>query len=372
MGTKEQKFCVRARKHPKFFERVFDEFLKEETFCDVTLTNTNFIFKAHKLVLSVCSPYFKKILKDAPLEQHIIIILKDVTSEEASCFLEYMYTGETTVPRTLLSKFLETCRSLEIEGFTSVNESSDDTVLSDHSGRPITRESSLDVTLSNNNDVDLNSSPEPESYHDTNTNSRNNSKKRRKKSKGLKPKQQKLDDKNDLISVEIPELAGSISDNDNLHENRSNIQAELDILDSPPRPPSSIYFSVGEPDNDISTRSKESLIRLNQHDHDDHKTNSPIASTRGNAAQQSEFLKSLNLISKSSEDTNDGSDESEVIVRKICRTRSSRIFSCRNISKATFAHQPVPDVQTRPERQLRVILSRFQGSPSASKSNMNI
>ena len=52
--------------------------------------------KAHKMILSACSPYFKSLLEENPAK-HPIIILKDVPFQHLTAILEFMYAGEVNV-----------------------------------------------------------------------------------------------------------------------------------------------------------------------------------------------------------------------------------------------------------------------------------
>ena len=59
-----------------------------------TLTVT--LFKAHKVVLSACSPFFKSILKRNP-HQHPLLYLKGVNSQDLGSLLNFMYQGQVNV-----------------------------------------------------------------------------------------------------------------------------------------------------------------------------------------------------------------------------------------------------------------------------------
>jgi BTB/POZ domain len=55
----------------------------------VTLACDGQTCKAHKMVLSACSPYFKTLLEENP-SKHPIIILKDVSFNHLQAILEFM------------------------------------------------------------------------------------------------------------------------------------------------------------------------------------------------------------------------------------------------------------------------------------------
>ena len=75
-----QQFCLRWNNHQSALVSVFDHLLQSEAFVDVTLAVEGLLLRAHKLVLSACSPYFKKILRDNPC-RHPVLILNDMDLE---------------------------------------------------------------------------------------------------------------------------------------------------------------------------------------------------------------------------------------------------------------------------------------------------
>ena len=77
--------------------------------------------RAHKLVLSACSPYFQKIFTDNP-GKHPIIVLKDVRCWEMQCILDFMYKGETSVPEPQLTSLIKAAESLKVRGLTSSDQ----------------------------------------------------------------------------------------------------------------------------------------------------------------------------------------------------------------------------------------------------------
>ncbi|RLU16953.1 hypothetical protein DMN91_011022 [Ooceraea biroi] len=89
--------------------------LSQHDLVDVTLAVEGKLLVAHKLVLSVCSPYFKNIFKEHPT-QHPVIILKDVKYEELLALLKFMYQGEVNVRQEDLPTFLKVAQMLQIKG----------------------------------------------------------------------------------------------------------------------------------------------------------------------------------------------------------------------------------------------------------------
>lgn len=54
----DQQFCLRWNNHQSTLISVFDTLLEKGTLVDCTLAAEGQFLKAHKVVLSACSPYF--------------------------------------------------------------------------------------------------------------------------------------------------------------------------------------------------------------------------------------------------------------------------------------------------------------------------
>ncbi|KAK3860392.1 hypothetical protein Pcinc_033562 [Petrolisthes cinctipes] len=113
MGSDQ--YCLKWNNHWANLIRVFNSLLQSETFVDVTLACEGRHLKAHRLVLSACSPYFKELLVAHP-DKHPIVILKDVRYSELRTLIEFIYNGEVSVEQQDLAALLCTARELQIKG----------------------------------------------------------------------------------------------------------------------------------------------------------------------------------------------------------------------------------------------------------------
>ncbi|XP_045614390.1 protein tramtrack, beta isoform isoform X2 [Procambarus clarkii] len=113
MGSDQ--YCLKWNNHWANLIRVFNSLLQSETFVDVTLACEGRHLKAHRLVLSACSPYFKELLVAHP-DKHPIVILKDVRYSELRTLIEFIYNGEVSVEQHDLAALLCTARELQIKG----------------------------------------------------------------------------------------------------------------------------------------------------------------------------------------------------------------------------------------------------------------
>jgi len=90
---------------------------------DVTIACDGLNLKAHKMVLSACSPYFQSMFYNTP-DKHPVVFLKDVRYDEMKALLEFMYRGEVSVDQENLSSLLKVAEGLKIKGLADVNDSS--------------------------------------------------------------------------------------------------------------------------------------------------------------------------------------------------------------------------------------------------------
>ena len=112
----EEQFCLQWNDFDEDMAESFKGLRDEKAFCDVTISAEGQQLLAHKMVVSACSPFFKKMIEFQKNEKHPIIILKDVSFLHMSAILEFMYNGEVSVTQEELPAFLKTAEKLEIKG----------------------------------------------------------------------------------------------------------------------------------------------------------------------------------------------------------------------------------------------------------------
>ncbi|XP_065343146.1 protein bric-a-brac 1-like isoform X3 [Cloeon dipterum] len=108
-------FCLRWNNFQSNIVSVLDNLKEQEDLVDVTLVCEGHAVKAHKVILSACSPYFRNVFKENPC-QHPIVILKDVQNTELDALLSFMYQGEVYISQDRLSSFLRTAEILQVRG----------------------------------------------------------------------------------------------------------------------------------------------------------------------------------------------------------------------------------------------------------------
>ncbi|XP_017783454.1 PREDICTED: protein bric-a-brac 1-like isoform X3 [Nicrophorus vespilloides] len=95
----------------------FQALFKDEDLVDVTLAAEGRYIKAHKAVLSVCSPYFKELFRNNPCK-HPIVILHDINYEALTNLLQFMYQGEVNVSQEEIPNFMRVAEILKVKGLT--------------------------------------------------------------------------------------------------------------------------------------------------------------------------------------------------------------------------------------------------------------
>ena len=96
--------------------RSFSKLHGDNLFADVTLVSEdNKHIKAHRLILSAGSKFFRNILVDKS-HVHPMLCLDGVNSEELDMVIKYLYVGEVAVPQSNLQKFLQVAHKLKCLG----------------------------------------------------------------------------------------------------------------------------------------------------------------------------------------------------------------------------------------------------------------
>lgn len=136
MGTEQ--FCLRWNDFHSNITAAFSEIRDEDDFFDVTLVCDGDTVKAHKLVLSACSPLFRLMLKKASHPQPMIF-LRGIRFPDMLAILNFMYNGEVNVNQEDLQMFLAAAEELSIKGLSQA--SSDNLAKKKPSGAPTQHQS---------------------------------------------------------------------------------------------------------------------------------------------------------------------------------------------------------------------------------------
>ncbi|XP_014607713.1 PREDICTED: longitudinals lacking protein, isoforms F/I/K/T-like isoform X4 [Polistes canadensis] len=113
----DQQFCLKWNNHQSTLIQNFDTLLESGTLVDCTLAAEGKYLKAHRVVLSACSPYFEGLLSEH-YDMHPVFILKDVKFKELKAMIDYMYRGEVNISQDQLTALLKAAESLQIKGLS--------------------------------------------------------------------------------------------------------------------------------------------------------------------------------------------------------------------------------------------------------------
>ena len=101
--------------------------LTSDSFTDVTLVSDDKqTIKAHRNILSACSPVFENILLMEIQNQHPVIYLRGIQFSEIESILQFIYLGEAKFLEHRVNEFLSVAKNLEIKEFSNDNASDSD------------------------------------------------------------------------------------------------------------------------------------------------------------------------------------------------------------------------------------------------------
>ena len=110
-----EKFTLNWHTFSEHLQLMFKDLYQEERYADVTLVSDDQTqFRAHKMVLSACSPVFKKIIDTNP-SQHPLIYLRGIQSYEMESILQFMYLGEGKFYQERIREFIKVAQDLEVK-----------------------------------------------------------------------------------------------------------------------------------------------------------------------------------------------------------------------------------------------------------------
>ena len=93
-----------------------------DQFVDVSILcgSSGSLLKAHRVILSACSPYFHSVLSNPnlPKWQHPVLLLKDIPEQDLRDILTFVYLGKVRVTQSRFQSFLKSAQTLKIRGLT--------------------------------------------------------------------------------------------------------------------------------------------------------------------------------------------------------------------------------------------------------------
>jgi Cys2His2 zinc finger developmental/cell cycle regulator len=93
------------------------DLLSSEAFADVSLVAEGRLLRAHRLVLSACSPYLHNVLRSlppAPTTHPVLLMPPEVSLPTMQALLDFMYRGVVHVPHAALVAVLHAGDILQV------------------------------------------------------------------------------------------------------------------------------------------------------------------------------------------------------------------------------------------------------------------
>ena len=116
-----EKLCLVWNDFQSHVQVSFGELRTDTDFTDVTLACDDQSIKAHKVVLSTSSPFFKKLLKNHPHPQPLIY-MKGMKANSLTAIIDFLYLGEANVFQEELDNFLALAEELQLKGLEGNSE----------------------------------------------------------------------------------------------------------------------------------------------------------------------------------------------------------------------------------------------------------
>ena len=111
----QEKYELLWHTYSDHLREMLHELQTSEELVDIRLVcDDKRILKAHKIVLSACSTFFKSIFNNHSLNSSVIY-LRGIKHQEMQHILQYMYTGVATFHSEGLNEFLSVAKELDIK-----------------------------------------------------------------------------------------------------------------------------------------------------------------------------------------------------------------------------------------------------------------
>ena len=111
----ETQYGMMWKSFPGHLVGAFKELRDNDAFADVTLVSDDQIqTRAHKIVLSACSPVMKTLLVKNP-HSHPLLYMRGIKNTELQAILSFMYFGESQINTDRFSDFMSVALDLQVK-----------------------------------------------------------------------------------------------------------------------------------------------------------------------------------------------------------------------------------------------------------------
>ena len=117
----DEKLCFKWNDFQDVLKASIGELKNDTDFSDVTLACEDQSVKAHKLILSACSPFFRRLLKSHPHPQPLVY-MRGIRATELTALVDFIYHGEANIFQDQLGCFLTLAEEFELKGLSGNSE----------------------------------------------------------------------------------------------------------------------------------------------------------------------------------------------------------------------------------------------------------
>ena len=111
----QEKYTLTWHSYSDHLRKTLNNMMTSSEFADVTLvTDDKQQIKAHRNILSACSPVFKNILQLDSNIANPVIYLRGIQHSEMESILQFIYLGEARFYKERINEFIMVCKDLEI------------------------------------------------------------------------------------------------------------------------------------------------------------------------------------------------------------------------------------------------------------------
>ena len=116
----QEKNILTWQSYSDHLREALTEMMTSSEFSDVTLvTDDKQQIKAHRNILSACSPVFKNILQLDSNNANPVIYLRGIQHSEMEAIMQFIYLGKAMFYETRISEFLKVSKYLEIKDLST-------------------------------------------------------------------------------------------------------------------------------------------------------------------------------------------------------------------------------------------------------------
>jgi hypothetical protein len=128
MGSSSECYVLKWNEFHASVANSFTDLRNEDEFLDVTVAiDQDHQLRAHKVILSASSPYFRSLLKRNPAQHPVLVMPPNIRYSDLVAVIDFIYQGEVKIPDTEFNEFVSLAQLLKIKGLTEDSMEKGDT-----------------------------------------------------------------------------------------------------------------------------------------------------------------------------------------------------------------------------------------------------